>query len=165
MSENNLFNTPEQEIGILSREMKETRDILRDLSRKISRIELRTKRAFPSALSDAPPRIKDKADKITKPTMSTEEAMHFYDELVEQAKRGNIEDIIKRLDTIELSDLNLLRIELGASLGKKKPSRQVLIETILGRINQSVMLVKHVNRQELINQNFPSVSAIDKIKT
>jgi hypothetical protein len=36
--------------------------------------------------------------------------------------------------------------ELGAILGKKKTSRKTLIDAIRGRINQSVMLSKHVNR-------------------
>jgi hypothetical protein len=45
-----------------------------------------------------------------------------------------------------------LRIELGASLGKKKPSQPALLEAITSRVNESVMLTKHTSRQDLINR-------------
>lgn len=154
MNEQDVFNTPEQEAKLLAGEIHEVKDVLRELSRKLSRIEARAKRAFPTAFQKSPARVKGGASRMASatPTMTVEQVMRVYDEVVEQAKGGNIEETRKRLEAMEVPDLNLLRTELGASIGKKKPSKPVLMEAILGRVNESVMLTKHTNRSQLIDQ-------------
>lgn len=154
MNEQDVFNTPEQEAKLLAGEIHEVKEVLRELSRKLSRIESRAKRAFPTAFPKSQPRVKGTASRMTSATttMTVEQLIRVYDEVVDQAKGGNTEEARKRLESIEVSDLNLLRTELGASIGKKKPSKPVLMEAILGRVNESVMLTKHTNRSQLIDQ-------------
>lgn len=153
MSNNDIFNTPEQEIEIVAKELSEIKEALRELSRKLSRIEARASRAFPSAIrKHTNATHRKKSETLSIPKMTPEEAVRFYDGVVEQAKDGNIEKARDLLYSLELPDLNLLRSELGVSLGKKKPSRRILMEAILGRVNESVMMTKHLNRHELINQ-------------
>lgn len=152
MSDQDIFNTPEQETVILVKELSEIKDILRELSRKLSRIEARASRAFPAAFVKAADKPRVSREKTsTDPTMSAEQVMHLYDELVQLAKDRNVDQVRIRLERLEFADLNFLRTELGVSLGKKKPSGRVLIEAILGRVNESVMLTRHVNRTQLIN--------------
>ena len=154
MNNQDVFNTPEQEAKLLAGEIHEVKEVLRELSRKLSRIESRAKRAFPTAFPKFPPRVKGVTSRMgsATPTMTVEQVMRIYDEVVGQAKGGNIEKTRKRLDAMEVPDLNLLKTELGAPIGKKKPTKSVLIEAILGRVNESVMLTKHTNRSQLIDQ-------------
>jgi hypothetical protein len=81
------------------------------------------------------------------PTLKPEEAVQVYDELVELAKKEDHQSVHNRLGGLGLADLNLQRRELGASLGKKKPSRRVLEEAIIGRTRESVLLSKHSRRE------------------
>ena len=152
MNNQGLFNTPEQEATLLAGEIREIKEILRDLSRKLTRIEGRAKRAFPSAFPKA--QLRAKGSMATKgmapPTMTVEQVIRVFDAAVQQAKGGNLQAAREQLEALAVPDLNLLRIELGASIGKRKPSRPAIMEAILGRVNESVMLTKHTNRQELI---------------
>ena len=86
------------------------------------------------------------------PTMTPEQATKLYEELVGQAKKDEYQTLHERLVALTLPDLNLLRRELGASIGTKKPSRRVLEEAILGRIRQSVLLTKHADRDRIIEK-------------
>ncbi len=79
--------------------------------------------------------------------------MALYEELIEHARKDRFEEVRQRLSSLSLPDLSLLRRELGASLGKRKASPKVLIETIVGRIKESVMLSKHTNRQALLDKS------------
>lgn len=151
MNDQDIFNTPEQEIVVLAKELSEIKDVLRELTRKLSRIEARANRAFPSAFIKPAGNPKGTSfEASSEPTMTTEQIMHLYDEVVDLAKGGKFEEVRGRLETLEFADLNLLRTELGASLGKKKPSKRVLMEAVLGRVNESVMLTRHINRGQLI---------------
>jgi hypothetical protein len=153
MNSQDVFNTPEQDVVLLAKELNEIKEILRDLSRKLSRIEDRASRAFPSAFPKPVTKPKgERSRKLSHPTMSAEQAMRLYDEVVDEAKGGNMEKVRSRLEAMESADLNLLRTELGASIGKKKPSKRVLMEAVLGRVNESVMLTRHINRSQLIDQ-------------
>jgi hypothetical protein len=146
-----IFNTPEEEARKLAEEIKGLREVLNDLSRTLSKIENRFQRAFPS-LPLRPVRIKKGVSSVREqPTLTPEKALQLYDELVQQAKAGDTKTIKERLASISIADLSLLRQELGISLGKKKPSRKALIEAVWGRINESLMLSKHVNREEMLN--------------
>jgi len=154
MSDEDIFNTPEQEVVMMAKELAEIREILRELSRKLSRIEARANRAFPCAITKHATTSKErkKSEISSIPTMTPEQAMRLYDDVVDRAKEGNPAKARQLLDVLELADLNLLRSELGVSLGKRKPSRRVLMEAVLGRVSESVMLTKHIDRNLLINQ-------------
>jgi hypothetical protein len=150
-----LFNTASEEVARLIAEVRETKELLRELSSKLSRIDTRLRRAFPPAFA------KEKERKTRggmsagheAPTISPEQATALYEELVGLARENRFEEVQNRLSSLSVADLSLLRQELGASLGKRKPSPKTLIELILGRIKESVMLSKHTNRQELLDRS------------
>lgn len=143
-----MFRTTEEEVKELVKELRELKDVLRDISRKVAQIEARAKRAFPSAFPKAQTGPKPPTPKLTDPpTISPQEAIKLYDDLVATAKQGDKEDVQNRLKTMGLPDLALLSRELGVSLGKSKPSRKMLLNGILGRINESMMLSTSSLRQ------------------
>ena len=151
MSEKDIFNTSEEEIKKLANEIRELRNVLGDVSRALSRIETRAKRAFPSAFSKASASFKmHKMPIDAKPTMTTEQVFSLYDELVKKATKEGINQVREQLTSFNLADLNLMRHELGASLGKKKPTQKTLIDAVMSRVNESMKLTHHVNRTELI---------------
>lgn len=136
-----MFRTPEEEVKELVKELRELKDVLRDISSKVAHIEGRAKRAFPAAFPKASAGPRTPVPKITDPpTISEKEALKLYDDLVALAKQGDRGEVQRRLETMVLPNLSLLSRELGVSLGKRKPSRKVLINGVLGRINESMML-------------------------
>lgn len=159
---NDIFNTPLEEVKRLFEEIKEVKNTLIDLSRKISHIETRVKRAFPAAYPTDSLKEKKSLQVDRQPSLTTDQALHLYDELVSQVGRGDISLVKERLSSMNIAVLNLMRQELGVSLGKKKPSRKVLVEAILGRINESILLTKHVNREQLVSEPLSSEDASDK---
>jgi len=150
-----IFNTPTEEVSRLVAEVRETKELLRELSGKLSRIETRLKRAFPIAfVRNANGTAREKKDsRQGVPTLTGDAAIALYRSLVDLAKMDQIEEVRNRLTALSLPDLSLMRRELGASLGKRKASPKALTEAILGRIRESVMLSKHTNRQELLDQD------------
>jgi hypothetical protein len=150
-----LFNTPTEEVIRLVAEVRETKELLRDVSSKLSRIETRLKRVFPPAFNKK--KEATTGGKMPQgqeaPTLTAEQAMTLYQELVDSARKDQLEEVRRRLLSLGVADLSLLRRELGASLGKKKASSKTLIEAILGRVKESVLLSKHTNRQELLDQS------------
>lgn len=143
-----MFRTPDEEVKELVKELRELKDVLRGISSKVAHIEARAKRAFPAAFPKASPGPKTPAPKITDPpTISEKEALKLYDDLVVLAKQGHKGEVQHRLERMDLPDLFLLSRELGVSLGKRKPSRRVLIDGVLGRINESMMLSTSSFRQ------------------
>jgi hypothetical protein len=149
-----LFNTPTEEVSRLVSELQETKAALRDLSSKLGRMETRLKRAFPSAFPKKTESLAKKKGLAIQepPTITAEQAMTLYRELVDLAKKDQLAEVHRRLSFMNLADLSLLRTELGAPLGKKKPSAKALTDAILGRIKESVMLSKHTDRQQLLDQ-------------
>lgn len=152
---NDLFNTPVEEVSRLVRELGETKEAVRELSGRLAHIETRLRRVFPEAFAKLPrERKKSKDDRIEEPaTLTTDTAMALYEQLVEDARNNRFEEVRQKLSSLSVADLSFLRRELGASLGKRKPSLKVLTEVIIGRIRESVMLSKHTNRQQLVDQS------------
>lgn len=144
-----MFRTPDEEARELAREIREFKDVLREISRKLGQIETRVKRVFPAAFPSssaggsrpATPKLSDP------PTMSPQEVLSLYDGLVKMAREGNKPEVQRQLETIGLPDLALLSRELGVSLGKSKPSRKVLLNGVLGRVSESMMLSTSSLRQ------------------
>jgi len=147
MSDRDLFNTPEEEVKRLAEEIRQVKEMLRELSRTVSRIETRVKRAFPTTYPKAvSTRQKNTSRKDEKPSLSSEEAMLLYDRLVKQAKDEGFDSIYSKLSSMSVADLSVLRKELGVTLGKKKPTVKTLVDAVMGRIRESTMLSKHINR-------------------
>lgn len=143
-----MFRTPEEEIKELAKELRELKDVLREISNKVAHIEARAKRSFPASFPKVPPGPRVPAQKISDPpSISPQQALELYDTLVATAKQGDKEDVQNRLKVMALPDLALLSRELGGSLGKSKPSRKVLMNAILGRISESMMLSTSSLRQ------------------
>jgi hypothetical protein len=153
MNQEEMFQTPDEVAREVAREIRETKDILRDISRKLGWLETRVKRAYPSAFPPAPAGNKGRqASRVAEqPTLSPQQALEIYDQLVQLAKSESREQVRHRLESVSLPDLALLCRELGVSLGKKKPSRPVLIGGILGRVNESIMLSSSNMRQRAEN--------------
>ncbi len=136
-----MFRTPEEEVKELAKELRELKDVLREISNRVTQIETRVKRTFAATFPKVPAARRYSAPKLTDPpTISPDEALKLYDDLVGMAKQGNKGEVQIRLETMGLPDLALLSRELGVSLGKSKPSRRTLLEGVLGRINESMML-------------------------
>jgi len=143
-----MFRTPEEEVKELVKELRELKDVLREISSKVTHIEARAQRAFPAAFPKASPGPRPPAPKITDPpTLSPPDALKLYDEFVALAKQSHKGEVQHRLQKMALPDLSLLSRELGVSLGKSKPSQKVLINGVLRRINESMMLSTSSLRQ------------------
>jgi hypothetical protein len=142
MNSENMFHSAEDVAKELAQEIREFKEVLRDISKKLGQLETRAKRAFPSAFPPALPRKqrREESSIAEQPTLSPEEALRVYDELVQLAKRNSRDQAQQRLESMGLPDLALLCKELGVSLGKKKPSRPALIAGVVGRLSESVML-------------------------
>lgn len=149
MNQGSMFRTPEEEVVELARELGELKSILRDISRRLAQIEGRARRAFPSSFPKPPATNRGTWTQAAEqtPTLSVEQVLALYAELVQTAKDGNREEVQRRLEGMEPPNLLLLSRELGVSVGKRKPSRVVLINGVLGRLNESLMLSPSSLRQ------------------
>ena len=145
----NAFLSKEEEVSRLLDEIRAFREELRDLNAKVSRIERRVQHTFPVlAAQKATDRSRRTADEERgSPTISSAEAISFFERLVEMTTSGGESRVFAELDATSEPNLRLTVQELGASLGKKKASRKVLVEAIVKRIKESVMLSRHVNRE------------------
>lgn len=150
-----LFNKPADEVTRLVKELTETKDALRELSGKLARIETRLSRVFPEAFAkSASDRKKETVNKTSEQaTLTANTAVALYEQLVDDARSDRFEAVRQKLSSMSIADLSFLRRELGASLGKRKPSQKALIEVIIGRVRESLMLSKHTNRQQLVEQS------------
>ncbi|MEG5066288.1 hypothetical protein QUB33_21980 [Microcoleus sp. B3-A4] len=148
MSKKEILATSEQESGGLVEEIGELKEILRDVSRKLTRLETQVKRGVLSAGSKTSD-IPTGAD-VNKPVnLSAANVLEVYEELRLQAKNGNEEEVRKKLLAMSATELNLMCCELGMPPSSKNPSRKKMFELIIGRIKQSLRLSRHIDRQTL----------------
>ena len=149
MKENDIFRTPEQEVEHLADEMRTMKESLRAISSQLARIERRVKNVFPALSSkgrkqgSGPPSHR----RQTEGGLSEQEALALYEELVSSARNGKMEALNERLKNLSLDNLRQVCYEIGVSLGKDKPSKSRLSDEIRRRINESIMLTYHVNRE------------------
>jgi hypothetical protein len=128
----------------LLNELYELRVTLTDIARKVSRIDGVVKRAFPNTIAPREAAAKrDKATLVEPATINREEALSFFDQLRDIAADGGTEAAMRKIDDLSITNLAFLAKELGATVGKKKPSRRVLANEVLGRVRQSIMLRQH----------------------
>jgi len=148
MPDKDIFFTREQEAKRLNNELFEIKEILREITRKISSIESRARRAYPSVFPKKKIPKEAKTQKISADVaaLNKEQLFHLFDEVVQRTKDGDWENAKKMFDDISYPDLNLLRIELGVTLKSNKPSRAIVMKAINGRVQESVLLTKHTMR-------------------
>ncbi len=148
MIKKDIFAASEQESGGLVDEIGELKEILREVSQKLTRIEAQVKRGVLSARSKNSelPTVAD----VAKPAnLSAGNVLEVYEELRLQAKNGDELEVRQKLSAMSATDLNLMCCELGMPPSSKNPSRKKMFELIIGRIKQSLMLSRHIDRQAL----------------
>ena len=148
MIKKDILAASEQESRGLIDEIGELKEILREVSRKLTRLETQVKRGVLSAGSKTSD-IPTGAD-VNKPAnLSAANVLEVYEELRLQAKNGNEEEVRQKLLAMSATDLNLMCCELGMPPSSKNPSRKKMFELIIGRIKQSLRLSRHIDRQTL----------------
>ena len=132
-------------------EIGELKEILREVSRKLTRIETKVKRAGIAAASKTSELSNSQATAdVQKPVnLSAENVLEVYEELRLKAKNGKEQEVREKLLAMSATDLNLMCCELGMPPSSKNPSRRKMFELIIGRIKQSLMLSRHIDRQTL----------------
>jgi hypothetical protein len=132
-------------------EIGELKEILREVSRKLTRIETKVKRAGIATASKTSELSNSQASSdVDKPVdLSAENVLQVYEELRLKAKNGNEQEVTQKLLAMSATDLNLMCCELGMPPTSKNPSRRKMFELIIGRIKQSLMLSRHIDRQTL----------------
>lgn len=132
-------------------EISELKEILREVSRKLTRIETKVKRGGISATTKVSEPTVSQPDETTDKSagLSAEQVIQIYEQLRLKAKNGKEEEVRKKLLSMTATDLSLVCLELGMPPTAKNPSRKKMIEIILGRIKQSLMLSRHIDRQAL----------------
>lgn len=149
MSDNDAgFRDKHQELDRLTQELKQMKDLLREVASRMSQIERHVKRAFiplPPLKRDSQGKGNDRLRKTPeKPTISEQQALGIFDELKSLSLSGGSERAVEQLERIPSANLKLLAHELGLTF-RSKPSKKVLISGIRGRINESLMLSRNVN--------------------
>jgi hypothetical protein len=169
MSDNDLgFRDKHQELERLVQELKQTKDLMKDISSKMTQIERHVKRAF-LPLQATKRAVRDKADGKTariveKPTIDEIQALAIFDELksLSLSEQGN--EALARLEKMIVPDLRTIAHEVGLAFASK-PSKKLLISRIRSRINESMLLSRNVNvtqpRSALLGNN-EKKSAVDE---
>lgn len=138
-----------EDVEILAREITELKEVLRDVSGKLGRMEKRLRLFFPASFPSNERREGKKEEhQGNLPAMTSEQRLALYSELLELGRSGQQLPLENRLEKISTEDLALLVKELGAPVGKK-PSRIRLTKSLMGRLKQSVMLSRHAARPSL----------------
>lgn len=150
MKKEEMFQPDREEIMELSDEVAEIKAIMREISRKLTRIETQLKGGLTSVSKTSESKVfQSNVDGKKAEKLSPEQVLEVYEELRLKAKAGNEEEVKQKLSDMNLTDLNLLCWELGASVRGKTPSRKKMLDAILGRIKQSLMLSRHIDRKML----------------
>ncbi|OCR02464.1 hypothetical protein BCD67_00815 [Oscillatoriales cyanobacterium USR001] len=150
MKKEEILQLDEEEIVQLTDEIAELKGIMREISKKLTRIESKVKRRLISTSKISGLKTDPLAFSEEKTeNLSPEQVLEVYEQLRLKAKEGNEEEVKEKLADLNLNDLTLLCSELGASVGGKSPSRKKMIDAIIGRIKQSLMLSRHIDRNVL----------------
>ena len=139
------FRNSEQEIFKLLEECSELRRALKSISSQLGRIETRVKRAFPLAAKQIEERKRARA-RTTQTSLTSEQALVEFDRVVGIASSGHVEEAERALREMAPPDLLVMAKELGVSFPKSKPSARVLMNAIIGRVRESLLLASHNRR-------------------
>ncbi|MEG4319696.1 MULTISPECIES: hypothetical protein [unclassified Microcoleus] len=148
MIKKDILAAGEQKSGGLVDEISELKAILREVSKKLTRIEDQVKQGVLSAGSKTS-ELPTVADVDQPANLSAGNVLEVYEELRLQAKKGHELEVRQKLSAMSATDLNLMCCELGMPPSSKNPSRKKMFELIIGRIKQSLMLSRHIDRQTL----------------
>ena len=145
----NIFRNKEEELQRLTREIADIKSTMKDMASSLSRIERHVKRSFgipPKSRSSegTKPRKKSAENKREEPTIAPEEALSLFDELSESWGKQEPGLIEGRLKEMTVPNLKVIAHELGLTF-KGKPTKKVLCEGIIGRLNERAMLSRNVN--------------------
>lgn len=144
----NAYSAEGDDVTQLTDEIIELKEILREVSRKLTRMETKIKRGFSSNSRKASSTESQVASESKKAAnLSSEQVLQLYEDLRLQVKSGHEEEVEQKLSEMNATDLNLLCWELGVSLSGRSPSRRKMLDIIMGRIKQSLMLSRHIDRQ------------------
>ncbi|MGL5058850.1 MAG: hypothetical protein ACRC62_02620 [Microcoleus sp.] len=146
MSDREILADGEESVQLVD-EIGELKEILREVSKKLTRIEARVKREAISAASKTAESPSAGGKKTV--DLSAEEVLQVYEELRLKAKSGYEAEVRQKLAAMSAADLNLMCCELGMPPSSKNPSRKKMFELIIGRIKQSLMLSRHIDRHAL----------------
>ncbi len=150
MIKKDILPAGDSETGGVLDEIGELKAILREVSKKLTRIEAQVKRGGLSACSKTSELPAIAVADVEKPAnLSTDNVLEVYEELRLQAKKGHELEVRQKLSAMSATDLNLMCCELGMPPSSKNPSRKKMFELIIGRIKQSLMLSRHIDRQTL----------------
>jgi cysteinyl-tRNA synthetase len=150
MKKEEISQLDEEEIVQLTEEIIELKGLMREISKKLTRIETKIKRGFNSTSKISSSKESKTAFSEQKnDNLSPEQVLEVYEELRLKAKQGSEEEVKQKLSDLNLTDLSLLCSELGASVGGKSPSRKKMLDAIISRIKQSLMLSRHIDRNAL----------------
>jgi hypothetical protein len=135
-----------EDVEALAGELRDLKEVLREVSGKLGRIEKRLRLFYPESFP-RPERRKEKSSDVqeTPPTITSQQALELYSELVDMARTGREQQAEARVANLGIADLALLVKELGAPSGKK-PNRTALTKSLMGRLKESIMLSRHTVR-------------------
>jgi hypothetical protein len=134
-----------EDVEALAAELRDLKEVMRDVSGKLGRIEKRLKLFFPQSFPSERRKQPGVDIREMSPTISPQKALEMYTDLLEMARSGRQQEVESRIAGIALPDLALLVRELGAPLGKK-PTRPALTKSLMGRLRESIMLSRHTLR-------------------
>ncbi len=134
-----------EDVEALAGELRDLREVMREVSGKLGRIEKRLRLFFPQSFPDERRKEPEGDIREMSPTITPQRALEMYTELLEIARTGREEQVQSRIAGMALPDLAVLVRELGAPLGKK-PTRTALTKSLMGRLRESIMLSRHTLR-------------------
>jgi hypothetical protein len=133
------------DVEALAREMKNLKETLRDVSGKLGRIEKRLRVFFSTVFPHSKPRARAERLENSPASMTPDQVLNVYNDLINLARSDRPTQVEDKLNSLTLGDLALLVKELGAPMGSK-PTRTLLVKSVLGRLKQSIMLSRHTPR-------------------
>src|SRR5262245_57121767 len=112
MSTDDPFRRPSEELAALTKEISEVRLVLRELAGRLAQIERHVKRAFGVKSETAEtPRVRAWRSVAEPPSMSGEEALQFFDRLVDATRADERASAEKELEQLSPPNLRLLARE------------------------------------------------------
>jgi hypothetical protein len=145
---NNLSNLDQGEILLLVKELADVKEVLRESSRQLLRIERRVKAAFPTA---APPDRVGRSTAKKKQRLDELLARQVIDDLKVRASKGEQIEIELRGYLVK-PDLQILARMLGMT-NAKLPPKDELVRRISTRLRQSVAVTAGFH-EEAVNAKY-----------
>ncbi|WP_142248918.1 hypothetical protein [Bradyrhizobium sp. UNPF46] len=139
------FRTPDEEVQKLLEECGELRRALKTISSQLARIENRVKAAFPSVAA----RVKEQhatRSAQKKSTLSADQALAEFDNIVRLASSGATSEAEVYLARRSSADLLAIAKEVGVTFPSNKPSVRAMLDAILGKVRESLLLSRHSRR-------------------